>query len=99
MCVYRYNAHTLLLISCAASLPVVVCFVVVVAVPALSVQEIEAQIGVESLAYLSWQGMLKATGQDTGTFCSACFTGDYPVEIPEMFKRSKLMLEKTPVNA
>ena len=64
-----------------------------------SVQDIEAQIGVDSLAYLSWQGMLDATQQDTKTFCSACFTGDYPVEIPEMFKRSKLMLEKTPVKA
>lgn len=64
-----------------------------------SVQEIEAQIEVDSLAYLSWQGMLKATHQDTSTFCSACFTGDYPVDIPAMFKRSKLMLEKTPVKA
>lgn len=64
-----------------------------------SVQEIEAQIEVDSLAYLSWQGMLAATHQDTSTFCSACFTGDYPVDIPAMFKRSKLMLEKTPVKA
>ncbi|MBE9070772.1 amidophosphoribosyltransferase, partial [Leptolyngbya cf. ectocarpi LEGE 11479] len=64
-----------------------------------SVQEIEAQIEVDSLAYLSWQGMLAATRQDTSTFCSACFTGDYPVDIPAMFKRSKLMLEKTPVKA
>lgn len=64
-----------------------------------SVEEIEAQIEVDSLAYLSWQGMLDATQQDTSTFCSACFTGNYPVEIPEMFKRSKLMLEKTPVKA
>ncbi len=62
-----------------------------------SVEQIESQIGVESLAYLSWQGMLAATQQDTNTFCSACFTGDYPVEIPEMFKRSKLILEKMPV--
>ncbi|MBT9311174.1 amidophosphoribosyltransferase [Leptothoe kymatousa] len=64
-----------------------------------SVKEIEAKITVDSLAYLSWQGMLNATQQDTGTFCSACFTGDYPVAIPEMFKRSKLMLEKTPIEA
>ncbi|MEM6256050.1 MAG: amidophosphoribosyltransferase [Cyanobacteria bacterium P01_D01_bin.156] len=64
-----------------------------------SVKEIEAKIEVNSLAYLSWQGMLNATQQDTTTFCSACFTGNYPVEIPAMFKRSKLMLEKTPVEA
>ncbi len=60
-----------------------------------SVEEIAEQIGVDSLAYLSWDGMLKATGEDTNSFCSACFTGDYPIAVPELVKRSKLMLEKT----
>ncbi|MCT7951680.1 amidophosphoribosyltransferase [Ancylothrix sp. C2] len=60
-----------------------------------SVQEIADQIGVDSLAYLSWEGMLETTQEDTNTFCSACFTGDYPIGIPETIKRSKLMLEKT----
>jgi len=59
-----------------------------------SVAEIAAQIGVDSLAYLSWSGMLQATGEDPNSFCSACFTGDYPVPVPELLKRSKLMLEK-----
>lgn len=59
-----------------------------------SVEEISAQLGVDSLAYLSWEGMLVATQEDTTTFCSACFTGDYPVPVPESVKRSKLMLEK-----
>jgi amidophosphoribosyltransferase len=59
-----------------------------------SVEEIREQIGVDSLAYLTWDGMLEATEQDKESFCSACFTGDYPVQIPEMVKRSKLMLEK-----
>ncbi|MDJ0674505.1 MAG: amidophosphoribosyltransferase [Calothrix sp. MO_167.B42] len=62
-----------------------------------SVEEIAEQIGVDSLAYLSWEGMLKVTGQDTNNFCSACFTGDYPVAIPEQIKRSKLMLETVTV--
>jgi len=62
-----------------------------------SVEEIAQQIGVDSLAYLSWSGMLKATGEDTNNFCSACFTGDYPVAIPEKIKRSKLMLETATV--
>jgi amidophosphoribosyltransferase len=30
------------------------------------------------------------------SFCSACFTGDYPIDIPEQVKSSKLMLEKVP---
>ena len=62
-----------------------------------SVKEIEERIGVDSLAYLSWEGMLEATQENTENFCSACFTGDYPVSIPEDIRRSKLMLEKTKV--
>jgi amidophosphoribosyltransferase len=58
-----------------------------------SVAEIGAQIGVDTLAYLSWEGMLSATNQNPKNFCSACFTGDYPVEIPDGVKKSKLMLE------
>ena len=58
-----------------------------------SIQAIAHQIGVDSLAYLSWEGMLAATGEDTNSFCSACFTGDYPIAIPDKLKGSKLMLE------
>lgn len=59
-----------------------------------SVEEIKEQIGVDSLAYLSWEGMLKETEENTNHFCSACFTGDYPIDVPDAIKRSKLMLEK-----
>jgi amidophosphoribosyltransferase len=59
-----------------------------------SVAEIAVQIGVDSLAFLSWDGMLKATNEDPMSFCSACFTGDYPIDVPEVVKRSKLLLEK-----
>lgn len=62
-----------------------------------SVQEIEQRIGVDTLAYLTWSGMLKATQENTDHFCSACFTGDYPVTIPEDVKRSKLILEESKV--
>ena len=62
-----------------------------------SVKEIEERIGVDTLAYLTWEGMLEATQENTNHFCSACFTGDYPVSIPEDIKRSKLILEETKV--
>lgn len=62
-----------------------------------SVAEIAQRIEVDTLAYLTWEGMLKVTQEDTENFCSACFTGDYPVAIPEDVKRSKLMLEETKV--
>jgi amidophosphoribosyltransferase len=59
----------------------------------LSVDDISQEIGVDSLAYLSWEGMLKATNQDPKSFCSACFTGHYPLDIPDPYKRSKLKFE------
>jgi amidophosphoribosyltransferase len=62
-----------------------------------SVEEIAKQLQVDSLAYLSWGGMLETTREDTNSFCSACFTGNYPVAIPEKMKRSKLILEKVVV--
>lgn len=61
-----------------------------------SVAEIEAQLGADSLAYLSWEGMLEATGVAVNSFCSACFTGNYPIDIPSQVRRTKLMLEKVP---
>ncbi|NET01042.1 MAG: amidophosphoribosyltransferase [Sphaerospermopsis sp. SIO1G1] len=63
----------------------------------MSVAEIEKQLEVDSLAYLSWEGMLETTREDTKTFCSGCFTGNYPVAIPEQIKRSKLILETATV--
>lgn len=58
-----------------------------------TVEEIAKQIEVDSLAYLTRQGMLKATQEEPNSFCSACFTGDYPIAVPEQVKRSKLILE------
>ncbi len=43
-------------------------------------------IGADSLAYLSHQGMLEAVGEGRdglGGRCSACFSGSYPMGIPE----------------
>ncbi|MEM7578612.1 MAG: amidophosphoribosyltransferase [Cyanobacteria bacterium P01_A01_bin.80] len=58
------------------------------------VAEIARQLEVDSLAYLSWEGMLQATQDDPNSFCSACFTGDYPIPMPDSLKRSKLILEE-----
>jgi len=44
----------------------------------LSEAEIAAHIDVDSLHYLSYAGLLRATGRDPGGFCGACFTGNYP---------------------
>ncbi|HEX5385990.1 MAG TPA: amidophosphoribosyltransferase [Gemmatimonadales bacterium] len=47
-----------------------------------SVEEIRQFLGVDSLGYLSLDGMLRAAG-DAGGFCHACFSGQYPTPIPE----------------
>ncbi|MBW4664879.1 MAG: amidophosphoribosyltransferase [Chroococcus sp. CMT-3BRIN-NPC107] len=62
-----------------------------------SVEEIAKLLEVDSLAYLSQEGMLQTTKEDPINFCSACFNGNYPIAIPETVKRSKLMLEPTKV--
>jgi len=45
-----------------------------------SVEEIREYIGVDTLYYLSLEGMIKsAMNNKNKGFCTACFTGDYPV--------------------
>jgi len=44
-----------------------------------SVEDIAGYLEVDSLAYLSVEGLLESTGLPPGDFCVACFTGDYPV--------------------
>ncbi len=46
-----------------------------------SVEEIGNMIGLDSLNYLSIDGLLKSTKAGKDYFCLACFDGDYPVEI------------------
>ncbi|MCE5190314.1 MAG: amidophosphoribosyltransferase [Actinomycetia bacterium] len=58
-----------------------------------SVEEVRDFIGADSLAYLSVPDMFAATRGDAAEYCAACFTGEYPVEIPESVKRGKLGLE------
>jgi amidophosphoribosyltransferase len=60
-----------------------------------SVEAIAKQIEVDTLAYLSHDAMLRATQIDTTHFCTACFTGKYPIDVPDKLKRTKLMLENT----
>ena len=47
-----------------------------------SVEEIRLFLGVDSLGYLSLDGMLEAAGKETG-FCHACFSGKYPTPTPD----------------
>ncbi len=48
-----------------------------------TVEGIREFIGADSLGYLSAEGMLEAFGRPAQSTCAACFTGVYPVEVPE----------------
>jgi amidophosphoribosyltransferase len=44
-----------------------------------TVPEIAAELGVDSLHYLSLEGVYEAIGGSRATHCDACFTGEYPL--------------------
>lgn len=48
-----------------------------------SIEEIREMIGADSLAYLSTEGLVKSIGARKCDLCTACFDGDYPMEVPE----------------
>lgn len=59
----------------------------------LSIPEIKEAIGVDSLGYLSHEGMFRSIGQPGTDFCSACLTGSYPVPVDAVI--DKHALERT----
>ena len=49
----------------------------------MTVPEIAKQIGVDSLTYLSIDGVKEiAQGANCG-FCVGCFSGEYPIAVPD----------------
>ena len=60
----------------------------------LSVEEIRAKVGAASLHYLTLEGLQASTGLPAGQFCRACFSGQYPIEVPEEYAMCKLRFEK-----
>lgn len=56
-----------------------------------SIEEIRKFIGADTLGYQSLDGLIKSVNLPRKTFCTACFTGDYP--IPVQLEMDKLALE------
>ncbi|HVO33437.1 MAG TPA: amidophosphoribosyltransferase, partial [Elusimicrobiota bacterium] len=52
-----------------------------------SVREIADYLGVDSLAYLSVEGLLKCCGGTGKTFCVGCFTDEYPIPLMDFAKK------------
>jgi amidophosphoribosyltransferase len=64
----------------------------------LGVEEIRASIGADSLGYISEEGMVTSTDQPREQLCTACFTGSYPIELPEDGRIGKHVLDTLPIS-
>jgi amidophosphoribosyltransferase len=62
-----------------------------------SIDEMAAQIGADSLAFISLEGLYRALHHDgrhadRPQYCDACFTGDYPIPLPDMIENDNRQL-------
>ncbi|MDO8615221.1 MAG: amidophosphoribosyltransferase [Dehalococcoidia bacterium] len=56
------------------------------------IEDIRRHIGADSLAYLTIDGLMRAVEQPENSFCTACFTGEYPM--PVQLQMDKLVFER-----
>jgi amidophosphoribosyltransferase len=61
-----------------------------------TIDEVADEIGADSLAYLSIDGVYEAVGTPRNIHCDACFTGDYPLGDSDG-ANGKFALEQLPV--
>jgi amidophosphoribosyltransferase len=61
-----------------------------------TVQKIRRFLGVDTLTYITIEGLSKAVGRPLDSLCYACFNGDYPVPVVEDKERGevKMLLEE-----
>ncbi|MFC1692348.1 amidophosphoribosyltransferase [Candidatus Latescibacterota bacterium] len=59
----------------------------------MSVEEIRQYLGIESLGYLSLEGLVKSVPNGENSYCTACFSGEYPTSLPPDVKKSCLESE------
>lgn len=60
----------------------------------MTIPEICEHVGATSLGYLSVEGAVGAVGRPRDHFCTACFTGEYPIAVPAELE--KTAFEKPP---
>ena len=59
----------------------------------MSEEQMRAHLGVDSLRFVSLDGLYRAAGEENGRddarpqYCDACFSGDYPVSPADMIER------------
>ena len=66
----------------------------------MSAEEMRAHIGVDSLRFISLNGLYRAVGEARGRddaapqYCDACFSGDYPVRPSDMVDAGRIRLKE-----
>jgi amidophosphoribosyltransferase len=63
----------------------------------LDTEGVRRSIGADSLGYISVDGMIAASEQPRSRLCAACFTGEYPIALPEEARLGKHLLEELAV--
>lgn len=59
----------------------------------MSIEEMREYLNVDSLQYLSHQGLLSAAYLPDDDFCTACFSGNYPVKVEDEVSQNKSKYE------
>ncbi len=54
-----------------------------------SVEEIRQKIGADSLGYISIDGLREAMKEFKSEYCQACFSGEYPMEVPNAVDKAE----------
>ncbi len=62
-----------------------------------TVEEVAAELGCDSLHYLSLEGVYRAVGAERETHCDACFTGEYPLARTEEANGKFALEEELPL--
>ena len=55
----------------------------------MTIPEIAEHIGADSLGYLSLDGVKRIAADASCKFCTACFDGEYPVDVPKDMPKDK----------
>ena len=55
----------------------------------MSIEDIGKQIGVDTIGYLSLDGIKQIAANADCNCCIGCFTGQYPIEVPSVLKKDK----------
>ncbi len=59
----------------------------------LSLEKIAKHLNVDSLGYLSIDGLINAIHLPADNMCLACLNGDYPIKVPEQLQQLKLLFD------